>query len=1250
MRNRFNDPNIVKLRVSKNLMFALAFLIIFLIANIVWPQRLLAKVESGKIKKGQSYKVKQLLFAEDGSLIKSKSSTESANTDGYVVTKQELPSFQDSRAVYSSFCVISSDSNFTSEGNCDNDQGEEDSIVFDSCGKGFINITKPIGSFSRFVDSRKSFNEGNCDSMSTNIISAENGLKSHEHIDLKSESTESSSPSSTTESGEANQKLSLNGNILSLSNNGGQVDISSLRKAESAIVGTQGPVGPTGQDGANGLDGQDGSDGANGTNGINGVDGRDGADGAQGAQGIQGDPGLLVVDTGNGLSASLASQVLSLNLIASSDRGLANSSDGLGLIATCGNGQILKWNSSAWKCSDDVDTDTNTDAQTLSVSGSGASRTISILNGNTISVTDYDNQELSLDSNLLSLINGGQVDLSPYLDNTDSQALSWDGASRKLSLTSGGEVIIPDANTTYSAGDGLSLDSNNNFLVDAPTCSGADKLQWNGSGFNCANDVDTNTDQQQLSLNGNTLGLTDSTSLDLSKYLDNTDQQALGWDNSTRKLSLTSGGEVVIEDATSASNGLSLNGGSVELGGSLNKNTTISQGSYNLEFGGVTDSGRSNQLHLGNNVIGAGIEGVGFTSMDSGTLGYIFTGDATATGGTSNMSGIGLTDFTNSNAQYDAIDTGSGFASRVMSQNSNKYSETTWMNESIQFNTSDGTGWSNVSLNPNALYVNTNLNLNGELRPSGNAGSSGEILASGGSGATPYWASVGGLLREGSGIGISGNTISSLLGNSINSDELEDGSIKSIDLEDTTVTAGTYGSGTTVPVVTVNSKGQVTNVTTSNMPTASASSSGLLASTDWSTFNGKENVLSFTGNGLFTRSGDSVTALSCTSGQVVKWVGASFSCGSDADTDTDTGIVNINGLTGTTQNLSTGSDGTDFSITSSGTTHTFNLPDASTSARGLINTGEQTLAGSKTLQDNLTVNGASITFGDAATDVSTFNSAVKLNAGSCSSVVTNIFCQNGNSLGTGVVIGTNDAYGLSFETNNNVAATISATGELLLKDPSNSAMSFQVQNSSSLPMFSVDTIANRIVIGSTTSDANGISLALDSSTVEPTGVNGAMYYNSSMNKFRCYENGAWVNCVGSSSGGAAIASASFTIMAAPVTWTNAPAADTEFTGTYRILAGLGNYSQFRFVLNRPLGTVQPNANCRVQYSTTYGGTYTNLDGASGPEVTYSTAGVSFSSWANIATPAKTDVYLKVMCKGGNGVQDPQFRGLSVEVK
>lgn len=55
---------------------------------------------------------------------------------------------------------------------------------------------------------------------------------------------------------------------------------------------------------------------------------------------------------------------------------------------------------------------------------------------------------------------------------------------------------------------------------------------------------------------------------------------------------------------------------------------------------------------------------------------------------------------------------------------------------------------------------------------------------------------------------------------------------------------------------------------------------------------------------------------------------------------------------------------------------------------------------------------------------------------------------------------------------------------------------------------------NRVVIG--TVDATGTLLVLDTKNTsgDPTGTDGAMYYNSNSKTFRCYENGTWRNCIG----------------------------------------------------------------------------------------------------------------------------------------
>ena len=68
--------------------------------------------------------------------------------------------------------------------------------------------------------------------------------------------------------------------------------------------------------------------------------------------------------------------------------------------------------------------------------------------------------------------------------------------------------------------------------------------------------------------------------------------------------------------------------------------------------------------------------------------------------------------------------------------------------------------------------------------------------------------------------------------------------------------------------------------------------------------------------------------------------------------NTANAISKLNGLTGTTQTFATGNTGTDFNIASSGTTHTFNIPDASATTRGVITTGDQTIAGVKSFSSS----------------------------------------------------------------------------------------------------------------------------------------------------------------------------------------------------------------------------------------------------------------------------------------------------------
>jgi hypothetical protein len=80
----------------------------------------------------------------------------------------------------------------------------------------------------------------------------------------------------------------------------------------------------------------------------------------------------------------------------------------------------------------------------------------------------------------------------------------------------------------------------------------------------------------------------------------------------------------------------------------------------------------------------------------------------------------------------------------------------------------------------------------------------------------------------------------------------------------------------------------------------------------------------------------------------------------------DNSLLSLNGIVAAdypAQTFATGTTGTDFNISSTGSTHTFNIPDASASNRGLVTTGAQTIGGAKTFSSTLTANIGSQTGG-----------------------------------------------------------------------------------------------------------------------------------------------------------------------------------------------------------------------------------------------------------------------------------------------
>lgn len=152
-------------------------------------------------------------------------------------------------------------------------------------------------------------------------------------------------------------------------------------------------------------------------------------------------------------------------------------------------------------------------------------------------------------------------------------------------------------------------------------------------------------------------------------------------------------------------------------------------------------------------------------------------------------------------------------------------------------------------------------------------------------------------------------------------------------------------SGTTTKTLTL---------TKQDGSTLTASWSDLNTDAVTSVFGRTGAVVAAEGDYSLDQLGD-VTITTPSNGQVLSYNGTTWVNSSPSGS----GITSLNGLTTSTQTFATGTSGTDFAISSTTSTHTFNLPTASATNRGALSSADWTTFNSKQSAITLTTTGSS---------------------------------------------------------------------------------------------------------------------------------------------------------------------------------------------------------------------------------------------------------------------------------------------------
>jgi hypothetical protein len=151
-----------------------------------------------------------------------------------------------------------------------------------------------------------------------------------------------------------------------------------------------------------------------------------------------------------------------------------------------------------------------------------------------------------------------------------------------------------------------------------------------------------------------------------------------------------------------------------------------------------------------------------------------------------------------------------------------------------------------------------------------------------------------------------------------------------------------------------------TGVTNSSLTAVGTITTGTWAATAITAFYGGTGYNSYTVGDLLVGAGSTLYKLPIGTNNFVLTADNTAPGGIKWSTAASTGVTTVNSLTSSIQYFATGTSGSEFNISSSGSTHTFNIPIAGTGATGLVSTLAQSFAGVKTFTNDLVVSSSTV--------------------------------------------------------------------------------------------------------------------------------------------------------------------------------------------------------------------------------------------------------------------------------------------------